>query len=115
MDGTRVFYEVESSQNQNHLWSASRNGGDERPVSGVPIDILEWAPAPGGIYFINGSTRHFSLNYYDFLTQHVQKTADLPSFAFMGGRFTISHDGHTVLLAGSERAESDIMLVEGFR
>jgi hypothetical protein len=81
----------------------------------LPVDQLQWVPARGGIYFITGSTRRFSLQFYDFLTQHIDKTADLPAFSFLGGRPSISHDGHTVLFAGSEHAESDIMLVEGFQ
>jgi hypothetical protein len=112
MDGTRVFfYKVKGGHLQ--AWSASVNGGDERPVPGMPADV-QWVPARSGIYFINGYPRHFSLNYFEFVTQHVRKIADLPGlFAIWGP--TVSPDDHTFLFAGIEHSEGDIVLVEGFR
>jgi Tol biopolymer transport system component len=111
VDGRRVFfYRVEGSQGQ--AWSASVSGGDERPVPGMPADVT-WVPARNGIYFINGSPRHFSLNYFDLIGGHRHKIADLPGlFAIWGP--TISPDGHTFLFAGIEHSEGNIFLVEGF-
>jgi Tol biopolymer transport system component/DNA-binding winged helix-turn-helix (wHTH) protein len=111
-DGTRVFFFKVEAQHI-RAWSASANGGDERPVTGMPADV-GWVPAPGGMYFINGPPRHFVLNYFDFVTQHVHKTADLPDlFAIWGS--TLSPDGHTILFSGIDHSEGDIVLVEGFR
>lgn len=112
VDGTRVFfYKDESGQGQ--AWSASVNGGDEHPVPGIPADV-SWVPARDGIYFINGSPRHYSLNHFDLVTQHVNMIADLPSlFAIWWP--TISPDGHTFLFSGIEHSEGNIFLVEGFR
>ncbi len=112
VDGTRVFfYKVESGQGQ--TWSVPVNGGDERPVTGMPADV-SWVPARNGIYFITGSPRHFSLNYFDFITRRVHKIADLPGL-FAVWAPTISPDGHTFLFSGIEHSEGNIFLVEGFR
>lgn len=111
-DGTRMFfYKVEAGHTR--AWSASVNGGDERPVTGMPAD-MGWVPARSGIYFVNGSPRHFAFNYFDFVTQRVHKIADLPSlFAIWGPH--LSPDGHTLFFSGIEHSEGDIVLVEGFR
>jgi len=66
------------------------------------------------MYFINGSPRHFALNYFDFVTQHVHKIADLPGlFAIWAPH--LSPDGYTFLFSGIEHSEGNIFLVEGFR
>ncbi len=111
-DGTRVFF-YKDQDGHEQAWSASVNGGDERPVPGIPADVA-WVPARNGIYFINGSPRHFSLNYFDFVSQHVRKIADLPDlFAIWAP--DLSLDGHTFLFSGIEHSEGNIFLVEGFR
>ena len=111
-DGTRVFfYRDEGSHGE--VWSASVHGGDERTVPGMPAD-LDWVPARNGIYFINGSPRHYSLNYLDFVNQHVHKIANLPNLFVIWGP-TLSPDGHTFLFSGIEHSEGNLFLVEGFR
>ena len=111
-DGKRVFFYRDEGGHE-EAWSASANGGDERPIPGMPADV-GWVPARNGIYFINGSQRHYSLNYLDFGTQHVHKIADLPSLFVIWGP-SISPDGHTFLFSGIEHSEGNIFLVEGFR
>jgi Tol biopolymer transport system component/DNA-binding winged helix-turn-helix (wHTH) protein len=112
VDGARVFfYRVEGGAGR--VWSASVNGGDERPVAGVPADV-GWVPARTGAYFINGAPRHYSLNYFDIVTQHVHKIADFPYLFALWGP-SLSPDGHTFLFSGIEHSEGDIVLVEGFR
>jgi Tol biopolymer transport system component/DNA-binding winged helix-turn-helix (wHTH) protein len=109
---TRVFfYRDEGGHGQ--PWSASVNGGDERPITGMPADV-DWMPARNGIYFINGVPRHFSLNYFDFITRHVRKIADLPGLFALWGP-SLSPDGHTFLFSGIEHSEGNLFLVEGFR
>ena len=111
-DGRRAFfYKVEADHSQ--TWSASVDGGDERRVMGMPDDVA-WVPGRNGIYFIDGSLRHFSLNRFDFVTQQVHKIADLPGFFNIGGPH-LSPDGHAFLFSGIEHSEGDIVLVEGFR
>jgi Tol biopolymer transport system component/DNA-binding winged helix-turn-helix (wHTH) protein len=111
-DGTRVFFYRDAGGHA-EAWSASTDGGDERPVTGIPADV-GWVPARSGIYFINGTPRHFAINYFDFVTQHVHKIAGLPGlFAVWGA--SLSRDGHTILFSGIEHSEGDIMLAQGFR
>ena len=111
-DGSRVFvYRVEGTHVQ--PWSASVNGGDEHPVVGMPPDV-PWTSASRGIYFLNGSPRHFSLNYFEFATKDIHKVADLPGLFSIWGPH-LSPDAHTFLFTGIEHSEGDIVLVEGFR
>jgi Tol biopolymer transport system component/DNA-binding winged helix-turn-helix (wHTH) protein len=110
-DGTRVFF-YKAVGGQHPVWSSSVDGSDERPVAGMPGDV-NWEVARAGIYFINGSPRHASLNYFDFVTSHIRKVTDLPNLPLVG-RPTISSDGRTLLFNGIEQPESDIVLVEGF-
>ena len=88
-----------------HPSTAATNG-----PSGMVADV----PARSGIYFLNGSPRHFSLGYFDFVTRQVHKIADLPGL-FVSWGPSISADGHTLLFSGIEHSESDIFLVERFR
>jgi hypothetical protein len=108
MDGTRVFFYSEGN-----VWSASVNGGDERPVPGVPSNV-RWVPARSGGYFIDGGPRHFALHYFDTATQHAHKIVDFPYLFVMWGP-SLAPDGHALLFSGIEHSEGDIMLVEGFR
>lgn len=111
VDRTRVLFR-KSQGGHIQVWSASVNGGDERPVT--EMTSQGWVPARSGIYFIDGSPPHFSLGYFDFVTWHARKIADLPGLFIVWGP-TLSPDGHTVLFTGREHSESDIFLVEGFR
>ncbi len=108
MDGTRVFFYSEG-----YVWSASANGGDERPVPGVP-SYVAWVPARSGGYFVDGGPRHFALHYFDTATQHAHKIVDFPNLFAMWGS-SLAPDGHALLFSGIEHSEGDIMLVEGFR
>ena len=95
-----------------HLWSVSVNGGDERPVPGVPANV-SWVPALSGAYFVDGTPRHFALHYFDTATQHAHKIADFPYLFVMWGS-SLAPDGQSILFTGIEHSEGDIMLVEGF-
>ena len=109
---TRVFFDRLVSGHE-EVWSVSANGGDERPVRGMPVDV-NWAPALGGMYFIQGAPRHFSVNHFDFASQRVGKIADLPGLFAQWGP-SVSADGRTFLISGIEHVEGDIVLVDGFR
>jgi Tol biopolymer transport system component/DNA-binding winged helix-turn-helix (wHTH) protein len=111
-DGTRVFfYKLDAEHTQ--AWSVSANGGDERLVMGMPKDV-GWVPGAKGLFFINGSPRHFALNHFDFVTQRVHKIADLPGLFNIGSPH-LSPDGQAFLFSGIEHSEADIVLVDGFR
>lgn len=112
VDGKRVFFS-RAEGGKGKAWSASVDGGDERPVTGMPADV-SWVSSPSGIYFIVGAPRHFSLDYLDFATGRARKAADLPSL-FVSWGPTISRDGHSFFWSGIEHSEGDIILVEGFQ
>jgi len=111
-DGARIFFHRLVSGHE-EVWSVSANGGDERLARGMPVDV-NWAPALGGMYFIQGAPRHFSVNHFDFATHRVTKIADLPGLFAQWG-LSLSPDGHTLLISGIEHVEGDIVLVDGFR
>ena len=109
VDRTRVFFYNGDGQ----VWSASVNGGDEHPVAGIPGGVA-WVPARSGAYFISGSPRHFSLSYFDVVTQRVHKIAYFPFLFALWGP-SLSPDGDAFLFSGIEHSEGNIFLVEGFR
>ena len=113
-DGKLVFY-VAGPQ-PGRLWSVPVNGGEERPLDGMPALTLDanWAPAHDGIYFINGDPGHYSLNYFELSTARVQRVTELSDRGMEVG-LAVSPDGHTLLYSGIERSEADLVLVEGFR
>jgi Tol biopolymer transport system component len=108
VDGTRVFFYSEGN-----VWSTSGNGGDQRPVPGVP-SYVRWVPAPGGGYFVAGGPRHFALHHFDTATEDAHKIVEFPYLFVMWG-LSLAPDGHALLFTGIEHSEGDIMLVEGFR
>jgi Tol biopolymer transport system component len=119
-DGKRVFFLVGGEINHgesNQLWSTSVDGGDERPERGMPpLRLLTaWAPAQGGIYFIDGAESNFYVTYFDFATKHLHKVADLPGLSFVWGGMAVSRNNDALLVTGIDHGEADIMLAEGFR
>jgi Tol biopolymer transport system component len=111
-DGKRLYF-YKNERGHGSAWSVSVDGGDEQPVRGMPADV-QWVPARSGIYFLNGSPHHFSVDYFDWGTGQAHKVMDLPGL-FVSWGPSISPDGRTFLITGIEHSESDIFLVEGFR
>ena len=112
LDKMQVFFDKDVGGHE-QAWSASVSGGGERPFTGMPADV-RWVAAQNGMYFFTGDSRHYSLNYFDFITRHVHKVTDLPGlFVIWGG--SLSPDGRTFLFTGIEHSEGDIVLVEGFQ
>jgi Tol biopolymer transport system component/DNA-binding winged helix-turn-helix (wHTH) protein len=112
VDRRRVYYsKVEAGHTE--AWSASVNGGDERPVAGMPRDV-GWVPASGGIYFVQGGPRNFSVDYLDAATRKIHRISGLTAFFTVWGP-TLSPDDRAFLVTGIEHSEGDIVLVDGFR
>jgi Tol biopolymer transport system component/DNA-binding winged helix-turn-helix (wHTH) protein len=110
-DGTRVFF-YRAVGGPHQVWSATVDGSDERPVTGMPSDV-GWTLTRSGLYFIDGPPRHSFLNYFDLATRQVHKVADLPGLPMIG-KPAISSDGYTFFFSGIEQPEADIVLVDGF-
>ena len=111
-DGSRIFF-YRDVGGQHQVWSASPDGSDERPVTGMPADV-GWTLGRAGIYYIDGPPGHSSLNYLDLASGRARRVADLSSLP-MVGKPEISSDGRTFLFTAIEQPAADIVLVDGFR
>jgi Tol biopolymer transport system component/DNA-binding winged helix-turn-helix (wHTH) protein len=117
-DGTRIFYSVGRANRGEQLWSASANGGDERPVMGMPIlaSSDQVVPARAGLYFIDGYAIPPTLNLFNPATQQIQRLSKLGGqVADWGTGLSVSANGRTLVYAQSDLSVGDIVLVEGFR
>lgn len=114
-DGKRLYYVV--SKQPTEIWSVPVEGGEERAEKGMFAGILDaaWVPAAHGLYFIAGFPQQYSVGFFDAITHRVKKIADLPKLAELQGGIALAPDGRSLLYAGVERSEADIMLVENFR
>ena len=118
-DGTRVFYVAGDQEKKNYteqIWSVPTDGGDERYETAMTT-YASWAPAKGGIYFldgaVSGSPGH--LSFFNFAARHFQKLAELDPGAGFPGDLGISPDGRAIFYSQMDEITADIMLVEGFR
>jgi Tol biopolymer transport system component len=112
-DGKRVFYTVGGERNE--LWSVPVSGGDEQREEAIPGVGVAWTLAQNGVYFVDGSPSHYSINYFDFATKHVHIVSQLPGLSFIMSGIAVSRRSDTLLFSGVAHFESDIMMVEGFR
>jgi Tol biopolymer transport system component len=100
------------------VWRMPVAGGETvRVLQGVP-GFAWWKIAPGGIYFVDGSTMPAPLRFLDFATGRVKALASL-DLGYMVPRppmtFDVSPDGQWILFQRTDQVDSDIMLVENFR
>jgi hypothetical protein len=116
-DGKRVYY---AKLWTGEIWSAAADGGDERPVPGLPPRSVkwhaDWALGPSGIYFIDGDPPRPGIHFLDFATARVRRVADIPGRPeSWGGGLALSPDGGSLLFSQVDEIAADIMLIEGFR
>jgi Tol biopolymer transport system component/DNA-binding winged helix-turn-helix (wHTH) protein len=115
-DGQRVFYVA--GANGNEIWSVAVNGGSERREEGMPVLSpglgTAWTPVQNGIYFVDGTASNFSIVYFDLEARRLHRVCALPEVQFVWGGITVSKSGDTLLYAGVDHGESDIVLAEGF-
>jgi len=95
-----------------------RPSGEEtttRILQGEPV-FAWWRVAPGGIYFIDGSTTPALVKFFDMATERVKTitTLDL-GHAMPAYGFDVSPDGQWILFVRVDQVASDIMVVENFR
>jgi Tol biopolymer transport system component len=112
-DGTFLYVWVAGGP----VWRMPVAGGETvRVLQGVP-GFAWWKVAPGGIYFVDGSTTPAPLRFLAFATGRVKALASL-DLGYMVPRqmtFDVSPDGQWILFQRTDQVESDIMLVENFR
>ena len=96
------------------IWRMRPSGQETtRILQGVPV---WWRVAPGGIYFIDGSTTPAVVKFFDLATGRVKTitTLDL-GYSHPALGFDVSPDGQWILFKRVDQVASDIMVVENFR
>jgi len=96
------------------IWRMRPSGQETtRILQGVPV---WWRVAPGGIYFIDGSTTPALVKFFDMATERVKTitTLDL-GYSHPALGFDVSPDGQWILFVRVDQVASDIMVVENFR
>ena len=99
------------------IWSVPVSGGEETPVTPQGRDGL-WAVARSGLYFVDwdeAPDAKATVYHYSFATKQTRALGTLPSRPQRGPRFSIAADERSFLVALTDEAEADLMLVEGFR
>jgi serine/threonine protein kinase len=118
VDGRRIFYVQElKSMAGGELWSVSIDGGDERPVAGMPPLAGEWegewALGRSGIYFLDiGPPAVF--DFLDFATAKVRRVAGIPGRPGPWRSLGLSPDERALLYSQVDGVTGDIMLIENF-
>jgi Tol biopolymer transport system component len=114
-DDGRIYYSREQE-----IWSVSREGGDERRLTGIPPRPVEfndsWALSAAGIYFINPDPPRPGIDFFEFGSARIVRIVDLPGRPVRwGGALALSPDGKRLVYSQLDGIASDIMLVENFR
>lgn len=98
------------------LWSRPIQGGEESQLEHMPKLRYDeaWTASAAGIYFVRNEARRSAIQFYDFAlrsARHVAWIAERP-LPLGGLGLSVSDDGRWMLFAHSDRAESDVMLME---
>jgi Tol biopolymer transport system component/DNA-binding winged helix-turn-helix (wHTH) protein len=100
------------------IWRISTSGGPEQlvlPAEQAP-DGWAWTVGSAGIYFVvAGEQRGAVLKFFNFDSRAVSQIAELPRYPWGGPGLAISPDGNSVIYGQVDVAESDIMVVDGYR
>jgi Tol biopolymer transport system component len=109
LDGTNLVY---SDVDFHALWVADLDGSNPRRVSEVrPDPDMDWAPAPGGVYFATSTASGFRVTEYNRSTQRLQEMGSVEQRLSLGTpSFALSPDGKWLLYATTDHRRSDIKL-----
>jgi Tol biopolymer transport system component len=116
-DGRYLYY---AKRNRAGLWrlSLGEPGAREEKVLDIGGEG-RWTLRPGGILvLIGGLGEPPAVVFFDLATRRVSEIRALPSdwsFVQYGGAFALSPDGQWAVVTVERVAESDLMLVDGFR
>ena len=112
-DGARIYFFHGEA-----IWSIPTTGGGKTRVSGIPrIDEgfgSAWAPALGGIYFINPKVPA-GIDFLNFASERVVRVTELAGKPAEWAGLTLSPDGRRLLYAQRDSVVSDIMLIDNFQ
>jgi Tol biopolymer transport system component len=117
-DGRFIYY---AKRFHSGVWRLPSSGGPESRV----LDRAEegqWKLTRHGIYVLTRQpSRGFILEFFNFGTRHLSRSIDQPSNAIslaynvMEPSLSVSPDGRNILFAQMDQADTDIMIVDGFR
>ena len=90
--------------------------GEQRPLDDMPklASGNDWVLASKGIFFVDFA-QHPSIDFYDFSSHRVTKKIPLDRQPFRWGGLSLSPDESWLTYSQIDEADSDLMLVEGFR
>jgi hypothetical protein len=113
-DGRFLYFsKAEPCQAPPGIWRIPRDGGEEVQV--LDSTVSNWALLEEGILYIECPPRPPTLEQLHFDSGEVSRVATLSEGVNYGTGLSVSPDGRRVLYVASDKFESDIMLVEGFR
>jgi hypothetical protein len=120
---SKLLYYVKSPGNAEGLWSVPITGGLETRIP-VPARWSMWDVGNQGIYYADYSPTESNtpskIKLYRFDTRQTMvigvltRSVARPNAGVNSG-FSVSPDGRSLLFVCSDRSESELMLVEGFR
>ena len=112
-DRQRLFYWRPDFQARQVLLAT----GQSQEIPGLPgSGLVSWGPGREGIFALELTRQGLVINLYDRATGKPKRIADLPSGTHptIEERLAVSPDGHHLLFAQVDQANSDIMMVENF-
>jgi Tol biopolymer transport system component/DNA-binding winged helix-turn-helix (wHTH) protein len=113
-DGRFLYFFTGAINSEIHVLDLA--SGREQPLPGMPrlAYPTDWAPGSKGIFFIDWS-QPSSIDFYDFASHRVTRKIPLDRQPAMWGGLSLSPDETWLAYPQIDQAESDLMLVEGFR
>jgi len=88
-------------------------GGEEVRVLDDTVAWYNWSLSGHGIYFVNSTGQHSTVQYFDMATG--KKTSVYTLDKQLGHGFALSPDGKSALYAETEFVESSVMLMKNFQ
>ncbi len=113
-DGKLLYY---AKDDQPGIWRMPTIGGDEIRVLAQPSpeNWGDWALSDRGIYYVHATNPSPAVEFFDFATRTVFRTAELDGLPPGGDPgFALSPDGKRIIFSQVDTSAVDIMLVENF-
>ena len=112
-DGKIVYFD----KRVRGIWNMPVGGGEETLVTPQGRNGC-WAVAQSGLYFVdwdNTPGAKAAVFHYSYATKQTRAVVTLPSRPEGGPRFSIAPNERSFLIALTDDADADLILVEGFR
>jgi hypothetical protein len=117
-DGRYLYYAKRSAPGVWRLSLEGRGGEGEERVLDIGGEG-RWCLGSQGIYVLDAAPgRPPAIRFFDLATRRTSEVGALPpdwDYTDYGGAFAVSPDGQWAVVTRERIAESDLMLIEGFR